>query len=126
MPGPFLSTLCRLEKRRAGELHTGVRGWWWYRFQKVRQPLALSGYKALGVDYVVFKDQEKLKDITPVFENTGYVVYRPSSLHLMLRAFLEKILAAIAGVGDSRLIVSICMNPVHFSDRAFRSLQSLP
>jgi hypothetical protein len=62
---------------------------WWYRFQKVQQPLSLTDYKALGVDFVVFKDKEQLKDFAPVYENARYVVYRPSNLHNLARVFVE-------------------------------------
>jgi hypothetical protein len=62
---------------------------WWFRFQKVQQPLTLSDYKAIGVDYVVFKDKEKLEDFAPVYENAGYVVYQPSNLHYSARIHVE-------------------------------------
>ncbi len=48
---------------------------WWDRYRKVERPLSLSGYKSLGIDYVVFKNNEKLTGATPIFENRGYAVY---------------------------------------------------
>src|SRR5204862_438578 len=38
--------------------------------------LFLADYKALRIDFVVFQKAHQLKDVTPVYENSRYVVYR--------------------------------------------------
>ena len=44
---------------------------WWTRWQRV------GAYPAGGIDYLVLKPAHRLDNRAPVFENPGFVVYRP-------------------------------------------------
>jgi hypothetical protein len=52
---------------------------WWSRWQQTMaapfRPADVARDHALGIDYVVLSPANRLADRTPVFENTGYVVY---------------------------------------------------
>ncbi len=49
---------------------------WWRRWGLVEKVLPLNEYRALGIDFVVFQQAHKLKDVQPVYENGRYLVYR--------------------------------------------------
>ena len=50
---------------------------WWRRWRLVENVLPLSGYHALGIDFVVFQNLHRLKDVQPIYQNARYLVYRP-------------------------------------------------
>lgn len=49
---------------------------WWRRWELVEKVLPLSGYRELGIDFVVFQKAHRVKDAQPIYENARYVVYR--------------------------------------------------
>ena len=49
---------------------------WWRRWGLVEKVLPLSGYRALGIDFVVFQNAHRVPGGEPVYENSRYLVYR--------------------------------------------------
>lgn len=52
---------------------------WWSRWQKTMaapfDPKGLSGYRGLGIDYIVLQPKNRLQSTQPVFENSRFIVY---------------------------------------------------
>lgn len=57
---------------------------WWQRWQQTMQfhfsPQRLQAMLPLPIDYYVLKRGDRLKDVRPVFENSGFVVYDATDL----------------------------------------------
>lgn len=55
---------------------------WWERWQNMLaggfRPARLERFKEVGIRYIVLPKQTRIPELTPVYENSGYLVYRIS------------------------------------------------
>jgi hypothetical protein len=83
-PGVFRAEALRavyVDWKAGGQVNffKGLGEEWWSRWQRTMaapfDPSRLTGYRELGIDYVVLRAQNRMAALTPRFQNSAFVVY---------------------------------------------------